>query len=45
MNLALLLMIRVLGFTILYAPWTLGLPNIKKTPIMERNAIIIVSVL
>lgn len=45
MNLALLLMIRVLGFTILYAPWTLGLPNIKKTPIMEKNAIIIVSVL
>ncbi|CAD8104969.1 unnamed protein product [Paramecium primaurelia] len=45
MVLAFFIMIRLLGFTILYAPWTLGVSNIKKSSILESNSLIIVSVL
>ncbi|CAD8123897.1 unnamed protein product [Paramecium sonneborni] len=45
MVLAFFIMIRILGYTILYAPWTLGLSYIKKSTILESNSIIIVSVL
>ena len=45
MNIAFLLMIRILAFTILYTPWTLGLTNITKTKILESNSLIVVSVL
>ena len=45
MTLAFFIMIRLLGFTILYAPWNLGVSNIKKSTILETNSLIIVSVL
>ncbi|CAD8113201.1 unnamed protein product [Paramecium sonneborni] len=45
MVLAFFIMIRILGFTILYAPWTLGINTIKKTSILETNSLIIVSVI
>lgn len=45
MTLSFLIMIRILAFTILFTPWTLGLSNIKKTQILETNCLIIVSVL
>ncbi|CAD8122820.1 unnamed protein product [Paramecium sonneborni] len=45
MVLAFFIFIRILGFTILYAPWSLGLSNIKKTTILETNSLIVVSVL
>lgn len=45
MVLAIFFIVRVLAFTILYAPWTNGLQSIIKSPVMENNGLILASVL